>query len=95
MNAAKHGELLKQLREKKKWSLREFARRSDISHAYLSQLENGLRDRPKVEMLRVFADTLEVDYVSLLIAFGVLSDEDVQNYNGSKGEAENERNQTA
>lgn len=49
---------LRELRNRKGLSLRELARRSKISHPYLSQLENGKRDIPTKETLYKLSEGL-------------------------------------
>ena len=60
------GEKIKKLRQDKKLSIRELARRSDMSHSYLSQLESGKKDRPAFEIIQKIAIALDVDYIELL-----------------------------
>ncbi|HLR60547.1 MAG TPA: helix-turn-helix transcriptional regulator [Pseudogracilibacillus sp.] len=68
------GEYIKSIREKSNLSLREVARRSEISHPYLSQLENGKNKRPTHEMLRKLSKGLKVDYLQLLEKAGYINE---------------------
>lgn len=55
-------------------SLREMARMTDVSNAYLSQIERGLH-QPSVRVLRSVAEALNVSAETLLARAGLL-DED-------------------
>lgn len=60
------GEYIKSIRVDKGLSLREVARRSDISHPYLSQLENGKNTSPTPDIIRKLAKGLNLGYLELL-----------------------------
>lgn len=60
------GEYLRKIRKEKGIGLRELSRRADISHSYLSQIENGNKKEPKSYILRALAQELDVDYKELL-----------------------------
>ena len=64
------GEYLKILRIKRGLNLRELARRSEISHSYLSLIESGKRGIPKPEHLLKIAPHLDVDYMDLMKVAG-------------------------
>ena len=51
------------------------ARLTDVSNAYLSQIERGLH-QPSVRVLRSLADALDVSVETLLAQAGLLDDED-------------------
>ena len=55
-------------------SLREMARLSDVSNAYLSQIERGLH-QPSVRVLRSLADALNVSAETLLTQAGLIEDD--------------------
>src|SRR5699024_2572356 len=57
---ATFGEEIKKLRLERNLSVRETARRSDVSHAYLSQLENNRRKIPTLEILLNISNGLRV-----------------------------------
>src|SRR5699024_5437033 len=57
---ATFGEEIKKLRLERNLSIRETARRSDVSHAYLSQLENNRRKIPTIEILLKISNGLGV-----------------------------------
>ena len=69
------GEYLKSLRIKRGLNLRELARRSEISHSYLSLIESGKRGIPKPEHLLKLAPPLDVDYMDLMKAAGYVINE--------------------
>lgn len=54
-NEKTFGALLRRLRQEKDLTLRELAQRLGINHAYLSQLETGLVDKPSEELARKIA----------------------------------------
>jgi transcriptional regulator with XRE-family HTH domain len=56
-------------------SLREMARLTDVSNAYLSQIERGLH-QPSVRVLRSLADALNVSAETLLAQAGLLEDDE-------------------
>lgn len=60
------GQRIRRIREEKGLGLRELGRRADISHSYLSQIENGNKKEPKSYILRALAHELDVDYNELL-----------------------------
>lgn len=66
------GQYLKELREGKELSLREVARRSNMSSSYLSQLENGHNNNPKKEILKELSRVLDAPYVELMYRAGYI-----------------------
>lgn len=66
---------LKSLRIKRGLSLRELARRSEVSQSYLSLVESGKRGVPKPEHLLKIAPHLDVDYMDLMKAAGYIMKE--------------------
>ena len=62
----KVGEIIKAKREEKKYSLIEFAALVGISPGYLSQLENGRKANPKLEIVLRILKELELDIDMLL-----------------------------
>lgn len=60
------GRLLKNLREAKRLSLRDVERKTTISNAYLSQLENDLIEKPSPHVLYKLAELYGVDYNYLM-----------------------------
>ncbi len=60
------GEIIKAKREEKKISLVDFARDIGISPAYLSQLENGRKENPKLEIMLNITQALDIDLDMLL-----------------------------
>lgn len=73
------GSLLRAQRAAADLSLRELSERTNVSNAYLSQLERGLHE-PSLSVLRAITDALGVPLGSLLMRAGVLepSSEDDQ-----------------
>lgn len=68
------GQYLKNLRKSKNITLREAAKRSGVSHPYLSQLENGKNDKPSPEVLKKLAETYDRKYEVLLEIAGYLDE---------------------
>jgi transcriptional regulator with XRE-family HTH domain len=68
------GSFIKAQRQVANLSLREMARMTDVSNAYLSQIERGLH-QPSVRVLRSLAEALNVSAETLLARAGLL-DED-------------------
>ncbi|HHX17931.1 MAG TPA: helix-turn-helix transcriptional regulator [Clostridium sp.] len=62
----KVGELIKAKREEKKCSLVDFAQIIGITPGYLSQIENGHKKNPKLEILLKIAKELDIDLIMLL-----------------------------
>ena len=58
-------------------SLRELARRTELSNPYLSQLERGLHE-PSVRVLKALAGALNVSAETLLAQAGLLEDRRVE-----------------
>lgn len=62
----KVGEVIKAKREEKAYSLVEFAKIVGISPGYLSQLENGRKANPKLELVLRIIRELDIDLDMLL-----------------------------
>jgi transcriptional regulator with XRE-family HTH domain len=61
---------LKKLRKDNGLSIRQLALYSEVSHAYLSQIENGLRGNPSPDVLKKLYKPLKVPYEELMRAAG-------------------------
>ena len=68
------GALLRAQRVSAELSLRELAERTNVSNAYLSELERGLHE-PSLRVLRAIASALGTPLASTLASAGVLGDE--------------------
>lgn len=66
------GPHLRQLREKRKLSLRQLANAIGISHQYIGRLETGDYRQPSPEVLQKLAKALEVPYDNLFTLAGYL-----------------------
>ena len=62
----KVGEVIKAKRKEKNISLVDFAREVGISPGYLSQLENGRKANPKLEVILEITQALDIDLDMLL-----------------------------
>jgi transcriptional regulator with XRE-family HTH domain len=69
------GSFIKAQRQVANLSLREMARMTDVSNAYLSQIERGLH-QPSVRVLRSLAEALNVSAETLLARAGLLDEDD-------------------
>lgn len=67
------GNFIKSMREKKGLKMREVERRSGISQAYISQIENGKRSVPKPEIIKKLAKGLDEDYSYLMYQAGYIN----------------------
>lgn len=59
------GERLRELRNKKKYSLRALAEKINIAHSHLSQIENG-KKKPNIELLEALAKVYDVSTAYLV-----------------------------
>jgi transcriptional regulator with XRE-family HTH domain len=66
------GQELKAIRKEKNISIRKLAELAEISHAYISQIENGKRDRPKPDLIKKLSKALGVSYTQMLELAGHL-----------------------
>lgn len=71
------GGFIRGQRQLAKLSLREMARLTDVSNAYLSQIERGLH-QPSVRVLRSLADALNVSAETLLTQAGLIDDDEAE-----------------
>ncbi len=69
----KVGEIIKAKREERKIPLVVFAKELEISPGYLSQIENGVKTNPNLEILLKIIDRLDIDLTMLL---GIESNEE-------------------
>jgi transcriptional regulator with XRE-family HTH domain len=67
------GALLRSQRVSAELSLRELSARTNVSNAYLSELERGLHE-PSLRVLRAIASALGTPLGSMLASAGVLED---------------------
>ena len=69
------GPYLRELRRAAGLSLKKVERHAEVSNAYLSQIERGLRNPPHPEILNRLAKLYGVSAEDLLMAAGYLKDE--------------------
>ncbi|UGS33984.1 putative HTH-type transcriptional regulator [Capillimicrobium parvum] len=69
------GEYIRAQRRHANLSLRQLAAQTQISNAYLSQLERGMHE-PSVRVLRSIAGALDVSVETMLAQAGLFEDED-------------------
>jgi len=66
------GDELRKIRKSKNLSLKEVAQRGDLSHSYISQIENGKRNAPKPEIIHKLAKGLDIDPITLMQEAGYI-----------------------
>lgn len=64
------GEFIKKARISLDISLRELAKKMDISHSYLSQLENGHNSNPSADIILKLSEELDISFTYLQILLG-------------------------
>ena len=69
------GTFIREQRQLAKLSLREMSHLTDVSNAYLSQIERGLH-QPSFRVLRSLADALNVSAETLLVQAGLIDDDE-------------------
>jgi transcriptional regulator with XRE-family HTH domain len=67
------GDYIREQREGARISLRQLARKAEVSNPYLSQIERGLR-RPSAEILQRIAKALRISAEALYIQAGILEE---------------------
>lgn len=67
------GTLLRKKREERNLSIRQLAKYSGVSPAYISQLENNYRKNPTSHVLRALCDGLGIDYDQFLLEVNQLN----------------------
>ena len=66
------GQFIRDRRKLSRLSLRDLAARTNVSNAYLSQIERGLH-QPSIRVLRAIADALEMSSEQMLSHAGMTS----------------------
>jgi len=74
----KFGNYMRKLRKEKGLTLKQVEQAADVSNAYLSQIERGVRNPPHPDILKRLAKAYEVTHRELLIAAGYLEDPEEQ-----------------
>lgn len=72
-----YGEVIREARVARGWSLRELAKRIDITPSYLSDIENDRRV-PAEDVLRALSTELELDFDDLMARSGRLGSDAVR-----------------
>lgn len=71
----KFGEYLRELRKERGLSIRQLEKKTGVSNAYLSQIENGKKGLPSPDILKKIAEPLKVGYEELMEKAGYISSE--------------------
>ncbi|CAH1857570.1 helix-turn-helix domain-containing protein [Convivina intestini] len=77
VNSKDFGSKIKSIREDKHYSVRQAALQGGISPAYLSQVENGRKNIPKVETLTKIADGLRISKDEILRLAGIVPEPNI------------------
>ena len=72
------GSHIRDLRIKKRFSLRDFAEMVGIDFTYLSKIENGKVDPPSEEKIKAMANKLDIDPEELLGLAGKVSSDQIR-----------------
>lgn len=72
MDATEFGVYLKRIRKAKKMTIRQLELYSNVSNAYISQLERGDRGIPSPDILKKLSQPLGVDYNELMEKAGYI-----------------------
>jgi len=75
LEALEFGEYLKSARIKKKMTIRQLELYSEVSNAYISQLERGKRGIPSPDILKKLSVPLGLDYNDLMIKAGYVKND--------------------
>ncbi len=73
--AARFGSYMRTLRKQRGLTLKQVERAAEVSNAYVSQFERGLRNPPHPDILNRLAKVYEVPVRDLLIEAGYLKEE--------------------
>lgn len=66
------GKIIKDARLSRRLTIRKVEAQSGVSNAYISQLENGMRDIPSPKIIKKLAPSLGLEYEFLLRSAGHL-----------------------
>ncbi len=77
MEETNFGQFLKELREKRRMSLRDVEKACGVSNPYLAQIERGDRPPPKPEILKKLARAYNVTVRELFMRAGYLDEPEV------------------
>lgn len=67
------GPFIRQLRENKNMSIRQLAKHTGVSPAYISQIENNYRNNPTQHVLRSIANGLGIEYNEFILQINQLT----------------------
>ena len=78
------GGFIRAQRQQAQLTLRDLAARTNVSNPYLSQIERGLHE-PSVRVLKAISVALNVSLESMLVAAGLLAEEEPDEADGGDG----------
>lgn len=76
MNKFEFGNMLRELRIRKKLRIRDVEKLSDVSNSYLSFMERGERDIPSPDILKKLAPVYSIEYIELMKLAGYITDKE-------------------
>lgn len=71
------GQIIKQCRKDKKLTLKDLAKKINLSFPYISQIESGSR-KASPEILQKISKALDINYLDLMISAGYLQEESIE-----------------
>lgn len=74
------GVYIKELRRRRKLTIRQLDQRSGVSHSYISQMERGERGIPSPDILMKLSKPLGIEYEELMIVAGHLKREQKESF---------------
>lgn len=78
MEAKEFGQYLKKLRLENGYTIRQVEMKTEISNAYLSQIENGKRGVPSAAILKKLAPVYKVGHADLLQSAGYIDEDECE-----------------
>ena len=72
------GSYMRSLRKSKGLTLKQVESQAEVSNAYISQIERGLRRPPHPDILKRLAKTYDVPHRELLVAAGYLEEDSAE-----------------
>lgn len=80
------GHILRELREKRGFTVNQLGIKSDVSPGLISKLENGKRGIPKPDTIEKIAKGLKIDYKELMRIAGYIEEEEKSSENQKESE---------
>ena len=84
------GESIRKHRKEKKLTLVKLGEMTNLTHGYLSNLENNIRTNPSPEVLKKISAALEINLLDLMTEAGIISEDELMGEIRSEEERINE-----